>query len=136
MTNYSNQPECCSKSLFIGLKATYRKEIELPFGDYCEVYDGSENLSKSHSIPCIAVFPCCNLMGSWIFLNLVSKKRVRRLQWKRMVATEEFSSKMYAFMEKADRALKDTPDMADHIRKQGDQPPDVVADKKIDEEPI
>jgi hypothetical protein len=75
-------------------------------------------------------------MGLWNFLNLVSKKRFRRLQWKRMVTIEEFSSKMNAFMEKVNGASQDTPDTADLIGEQEDQLPDAAADKRYTKNPV
>ena len=42
---------------------------------------------------------CSNSSGSWIFLNFVSKIRVRHSQWQKMVTTEAFASKMNAFIE-------------------------------------
>ena len=78
----------CPKVLFTGLKVNYKKERELAFGDYCEVYDGMDNTSRSRSIPCIALFPCNNSTGSWEFLNLQTKQRVRRSNWKLMATTE------------------------------------------------
>jgi hypothetical protein len=101
------------RGMFTGLKADFRKEMELSFGDYCEVYDGTENMSKSRSIPCVALYPCSNATGSWVFLNLVTKKRVRRLQWKRMVVTEEFITKMKGFVEVADESSAETKEMSD-----------------------
>jgi hypothetical protein len=70
----------CPKVLFTGMN--YKKELELAFGDYCEVYDGTDNTSASRSIPCIALFPCNNSTGSWEFMNLMTKQRVRRSNWK------------------------------------------------------
>ena len=37
----------CPKVLFTGLKVHYKKELELSFGDYAEVYDGTDNTSVS-----------------------------------------------------------------------------------------
>ena len=36
------------------------KELDLEFGSYAEVYDGTGNTSRSRSIPCIALYPCRN----------------------------------------------------------------------------
>jgi hypothetical protein len=33
----------------MGMKANYKKELELAFGDYCKVYDGTDTTSVSHS---------------------------------------------------------------------------------------
>jgi len=48
----------CPRVLFTGIKVNYKKELELAFGDYVEVYDGTDNTSKPRSIPCIALYPC------------------------------------------------------------------------------
>lgn len=60
----------CPTVLFIGLKVNYKKELELGFGDYCEV----------HMIPCIALCPSNNATGSWKFLSLAMNKRIRYMQ--------------------------------------------------------
>lgn len=70
----------CLRVLFTGLKVHY-KELELTFGDYLEVFDGTDNTSKTRTIPCIAIYPCANVTCSWLFLNLITKKRIRRSQW-------------------------------------------------------
>ena len=43
----------CPKVLFTGSKINYKRELALAFGDYCEVYDGTDNTLASRSIPCI-----------------------------------------------------------------------------------
>jgi len=68
----------CPKVLFTGVKVNFKKELELAFGDYCEVYDGTDNTSASRSIPCVALYPTSNSTGSWEFMNLSTKQRVRR----------------------------------------------------------
>ncbi len=60
--------------LFTGLHVNYKKELSLAFGDYVEVYDGMDNMAHSRSVPCIALYPCNNMTGSWAFLNLSTKK--------------------------------------------------------------
>ncbi len=59
----------------------FRREFGLVFGDYCEVYDDTDNTSKPSSVPCIGLYPCNNAAGSWAFMNLLMKQRIRRLQW-------------------------------------------------------
>jgi len=75
----------------------YRKELGLRFVEYCEVYDGTDNTSKARSIPCVALYPCNNAAGSWAFMNLLSKKIVRRSQWAKMHTSEEFIKRMNGF---------------------------------------
>jgi hypothetical protein len=74
--------------LFTGLKPDFKKEMGLCFGDYCEVFDGLDNASKSRTIPCLVLYPCGNAMGSWVFYNLVNKVRMRQSQWKKMQTTD------------------------------------------------
>jgi hypothetical protein len=68
----------CPKVLFTGLHMNYKKELSLAFGDYAEVYVGTDNTAHRHSVPCIALHPCNNVTGSWTFLNLSAKRYVRR----------------------------------------------------------
>jgi len=87
----------CPKVLFTGVKINYMKELELGFGDYCEVYDGTDNTSKIRSIPCIVLYPCNNSTGSWEFLNLQTRQRVRRSNWKLMATSELIINTMNCF---------------------------------------
>jgi hypothetical protein len=89
----------CPRVLFTGMRINFKKELELAFGDYVEVYDGTDNTSKSRSIPCIALFPCSNSTGSWEFMSLKTKTRVRRSQWKVMMTTQTVIDAMNAFDE-------------------------------------
>jgi hypothetical protein len=73
--------------LFTGMLVDFRKEFGLAFGDSCEVYHGMDNTSKPRSVPCIALYPCNNAAGSWAFMNLLRKQRIRRFQWVKMVMT-------------------------------------------------
>jgi hypothetical protein len=90
----------CPKVLFTGVKVNYKKELELAFGDYCEVYNGTDNTSASRSVPCIALYPANNSTGSWEFMNLTTKTRVKRSQWKAMVMTELIIDVMNHFEDK------------------------------------
>jgi hypothetical protein len=87
----------CPRVLFTGIRINYKKELELAFGDYVKVYDGTKNTSKSRSIPCIALYPCCKATGLWEFMSLKRKTRVRRSQWNLMVTTQAIVDTMNAF---------------------------------------
>jgi hypothetical protein len=80
--------------LFTGTRVNYKKSLQLAFGDYAEVFDGSDNISRSRTIPCIALHPCNNATGSLEFLNLISGKRGRRSNWTKMVTTKMIIDKM------------------------------------------
>ncbi len=60
----------CPLYLFTGAKLNFKKQLTFAFGDYCEVYDGTNNTSKSQSLPCIALHLCNNATGTWEFFNL------------------------------------------------------------------
>jgi hypothetical protein len=83
--------------LFTGLHINYKKELSLAFRDYMEAYGGTDNTAKSRSIPCIALHPCNNSTGSWVFLNLQTKQQVRCLQWQKMVTTKLVIQQMNAY---------------------------------------
>jgi hypothetical protein len=67
--------------LFMGIRVDFNKELSLAFGDYCEVYNGTDNTSRSRTVPCIALHPCNNATGSWTFYNLHTNVRIRCSQW-------------------------------------------------------
>ena len=90
----------CPKVLFTGMKVNYKRELEIAFGDYCEVNNGTDNTSASRSVPCIALYPANNSTGSWEFMNLTTKTRVKRSQWKAMVTTEFIIDVMNHFEDK------------------------------------
>jgi hypothetical protein len=80
--------------LFTGMQVNYEKSLQLAFGDYVEVYDGTNNTSRSRTILCIALHPCNNSTGSWNFLNLTTGNKVRRSNWKKMVTTQAIIDKL------------------------------------------
>ncbi len=47
-----------------------------------------DNTARSSSVPCLALFRCNNLSGSWEFLNLQMNMRIRRSNWKKMGTTQ------------------------------------------------
>jgi hypothetical protein len=83
--------------LFRGARRDYLKELCLHFGDYCKVYNRVDHTSRSRSMPCIALYPCSNMAGSWAFINLVLKSIIRRSQWVKMVTTDKIVSRMNSF---------------------------------------
>jgi hypothetical protein len=87
----------CPKVLFTGLCMNYKKELSLAFGNYAEVYNGTDNTARSRSVPCIALYSCNNMTGSWTFLNLSTKQYIRRSQWQKMQTMESIISQMNAF---------------------------------------
>jgi len=81
----------CPRVKFTGRKPIYKKELGLGFGDYVECYDPkckSNDVKSARAEPCIALYPTANANGSWFFLNLDTKKRVRRTTWDPMVTND------------------------------------------------
>ena len=78
--------------LLTGHKIRYKQELSIGFGDYVEVLTPPKVKRSSvlvpRSEPAIALCPCGNVRGSWIFLNLKTGKLIRRSIWRRMPMTE------------------------------------------------
>jgi len=68
--------------------------VRVGFGDYCKVFDGTNNTSRARSVPCIALYPCNNAAGSWVFFNVMMKQRIRRSQWQKIVTMEGIMGQM------------------------------------------
>ena len=98
----SNGSNVAPRVLFTGRKIRHDREFGLKFGDYCEVADptvvGVSQKSRSVDAPrtqtCIALSPCCNEVGSWIFLHLTTNTRVRRSVWTKMVTNDVVTARM------------------------------------------
>jgi hypothetical protein len=97
----------CPRVLFMDMKVDFKKQLDLGFEHYCEVYDGTHNTSKSRTQPCIAIYPCCNFTGSGEFMSLTTKKRIHYLQWQCMVTTEVIINATNAFDEERQEMLQD-----------------------------
>jgi hypothetical protein len=122
------------KVLFTGMRMDFKKEFCLAFGDYCEVYDGTDNTAKARSIPCVALYPCNNATGLWAFWNLNSMQRIHRTQWTKIVTTEELVARVNALegaQESAAAGISATPTVTD---KQADLESPVIADSEDKEQ--
>jgi hypothetical protein len=106
----------CARVATTGMKLDFSKELSLGFGDYCEVYDGTGNTTRSRSIPCVALYPCCNVTGLWAFYSLMMRVRICWMNWKKMVTTFEFIEKMNALDQEA--AAPDPVDEVEQAEKQ------------------
>lgn len=101
------------KVAFTGRKTRYSKELALSFGDYCEVPDPrvvgesmrSRMATTDRTDSCIALYPCSNEVGSWVFLNLNTDKTVRRSRWTLMVTPILVVARMAELAEKSKTEL-------------------------------
>ena len=92
----------CPRVRFTGRKPDYKKELGLGFGDYVECYNPackSNRVESERTQPCIALYPTANANGSWWFMNIKTKHRVRRTNWEKMVTTDLVIAAMNAFAE-------------------------------------
>lgn len=80
-------------------KSITKKELELAFSDYIEVYDGTDDTSNSRSIPFITLILCCYYIASWEFMSLNTKTHVFRFPWKVMMTMPTVIDAMDAFDE-------------------------------------
>jgi hypothetical protein len=120
----------CPKVLFTGLGVNYKKELSPAFGDYIEVYDGMDNTARSRSVPCIALYPCNNMTGSWAFLNLSTKQYIRRSHWLKMKTTDIIISKMNAF---DPELLRQLPVIQQEVLEREERPEPVVEQMAVPE---
>ncbi len=104
-TTSALQGTVCPRVLFTGVKPNYRKELALAFGDYVELYTGTDNTSRERSTPCIALYPVGNSTGAWQFWNLHSGKYMRHSTWVRMNTNELIIDAVNA---EADRSANST----------------------------
>jgi len=115
--------------LFTGCRINYKKSLALGFGDYCGVYNGTDNTSRSHSFPFIALHPCNNSTGSWQFLNITSGVMIKRSNWRWMVRTQAIIDKINGMLTVIPQEeVVPTQDLIDKVL-----PSEVVADQ-IDRE--
>eukprot|EP01033_Poteriospumella_lacustris_P015043 gene15043-10761_t len=74
----------CPRERFTGKKLLYRKDLELGFGDYTEVWSKPDvtNGMEKRSISAIALYPAGNDQGSWYFYDLSGGTVFQRSHWK------------------------------------------------------
>jgi hypothetical protein len=51
------------KVAFTGIPVYYHKDMKLVFGDYVEVYEGTDNTLHLYSMTCIVLYPVNNAAG-------------------------------------------------------------------------
>ena len=85
-----------------GRKVRANRELALSFGDYCEVTDPkvvgvaekSRRTGEERTESCIALYPFCNEVGSWKFLNMKTNSTVRRSVWNKQFTSEVVIARM------------------------------------------
>jgi hypothetical protein len=105
----------CPRVRFTGMIVDFKKELNLGFGYSSGVFYGTNNTYTSRTIPCIALYPCCNSTGSWEFMSLTTKKRIHHSQWQHMVTMELIVNAMNAFDEEEARLAAGTVVPADQV---------------------
>ncbi len=68
--------------------------MQLTFGDYVEVYDWTDSVSKRRMIICIALYSCAIAAFSSVLTNITTHNGVHRSQWTCMNTTQEFIDTM------------------------------------------
>jgi hypothetical protein len=122
---------------FTGRKPDFKKELGLAYGDYCECYIPnvvSKNAFAPRTEPCVALYPTGNANGSWMFLNIKTKRRVRRTNWQKMVTTELVVDIMNEFSKSEEDASEATAD-DDDIEQEGAEEQDDAAGQLSEPEP-
>jgi hypothetical protein len=89
----------CPRVLFMGMPIDYKKELQLAFGDYVEVYKGTTNNMVARSAACIALFPAANSTGSWVLWKIDTRCKVRRSNKVKLVTMDAIITTMNAIAE-------------------------------------
>ena len=74
----------CPRERFTGKKIQFKRELEIGFGDYAEVFSKPEqtNSMEQRTISAIALCPAGNDQGAWKFYDILSCTVVVKTQWK------------------------------------------------------
>ena len=107
------QPEWADKDL--ATYCTSRKNLRSP-----NVV--SKNAYAPRTEPCVALYPTGNTNGSWMFLNIKTKRRVRRTNWQKMVTTELVVDLMNEFSKSEEDAGEVTADDDDIAQEVAEEP--------------
>eukprot|EP01033_Poteriospumella_lacustris_P014441 gene14441-10319_t len=69
---------------FTGRKLIYKRNLELGFGEFAEVWAKPEKSSsmEPRTLSAIALYPVGNEHGAWYFYDIVSCTVIQRAQWK------------------------------------------------------
>lgn len=86
----------CPRVLFMGMPVDYKKKLMVVFGDYVEVYEGTDNTSRARSSACIVLYPVSNASGSWVLQKIESRCRVRRTNTVKLVNSNLITQSMNA----------------------------------------
>jgi len=98
----------CPRVLFMGMPIDYKKELQLAFGDYVEVYKGTTNNMAARSAACIALFPAANSTGSWVLWKIDTRCKVRRSNKVKLVTMDAIITTMNAIAEEDTLQARDT----------------------------
>lgn len=108
-----------------GRKPVFKKELSIGFGDRCECYDPagtSNDATKARTVAGIALRPTGNANGSWWFLCLATKRRIRRTNWVKMVTCDLTISHMNEYS----KSTEDAEEEPDEEETSGEKQPDEV----------
>lgn len=74
----------CPRERFTGRKLMYKRELEVGFGYYAEVWGKptQSNSMEPRSISCVALCPVGNDEGSWYFYDIMESTVIQRSKWK------------------------------------------------------
>ncbi len=109
--------EPCSKredptspwELFHGRKIDYNRHLSIGFGDYAEVKDprARSNSMQPRSKPCIALLPVLNYQGSWLFLNLRTRRTRVAHQWTELPLADDVIERLNELAASQSKVLRD-----------------------------
>ena len=103
-------------------KADYNT-MQLEFGGYVQVYDGTSNDTKSRTMGAIVLNPTGNSSGDYYFMSLATGKRVHRRSWTTLPISDLAISRVEAI------ALQEKMPAIDHDNMISEYDPDGTVDE-------
>ena len=74
--------------ILTGVKMDFNKHCRLPFGDYAQVYDTTDNTMQERTVGSICLGPSYNLQGGYNFMKLTTGRLIRKTQFKQCPMTQ------------------------------------------------
>jgi hypothetical protein len=92
---------------------------------FLEAYEGTDNMSRSRSAACIALYPVGNATGSWVVWKLEMRVRVRRTNVQKLMTSQQMISTMNALAQEYEENQRQ-PTLPEVIIQQGNRNPETA----------
>ena len=67
----------------------YNKHCKIPFGDYAQVYDNTDNTMAERTVGAICLGPSGNLQGGYNFMKLSTGQKIHKFKFVHLPMTQD-----------------------------------------------